>query len=109
MATPKRYSSWQASLPFALNNDYYTQPAVTQFFSLPNTWITPIISEYHPAGPDPSGWRHSTIHPSWNKCLASGAGPTNLSLDGLNLQSTDISRGPGISIKIGRASCRERV
>lgn len=97
MATPKRYSGWQMTLPFALNNDFYTQPAVTQYFALPKTWVVPVLSEFHPAGSDPSGWRHTTLHPAWLKCVASGTGPTTLAFQGINFQATDISRGIGVS------------
>jgi len=97
MAQPKRYSQWQETLPFSLNDDFYGPSAETQNFTTPITEAVPILSEFSTIGPDPSGWRHLIFHPSFIKTLASGAGYASINFDPLDFNATDISTGSGVS------------
>jgi hypothetical protein len=97
MALPTRHSQWQETLPFALNNDFYSAPFESQDFPAGFTEAISVLSEFSPVGPDPSGWRHLTIHPSFVRLLASGNGPASLNFESFDLQATDISTGSGIS------------
>lgn len=97
MATPRRYSQWQVTLPFALNADFYAVGAESKFFVTPTTTAIPVLAEFSPVGFDPSGWRHLTFHPTFVKILASGIGGASLAFRSFDLQATDISIGSGVS------------
>lgn len=92
-----RYSQWQETFPFALNNDFYSFPVETQNFETGFSEAVSILAEFATLGSDPSGFRHSSIHPSFVKILASGNGPASLDFNALDLQATDISTGSGVS------------
>lgn len=98
MAVPSRYGIWQQTLPFALNNDYYGVRSRTEVFNTPQTEVTPLLVEFFPTGPDPSGWRHLKFHPSFVKILSSGTGSATLDYKLMDLQSVDIGPGSGVSL-----------
>lgn len=94
---PSRYSSWNVSLPFALNSDYYSIPAESHFFTTPVTEAVPILSQFNTDGADPSGSRHLKTHPSFIRILASGRGYASVNFEKLDFNAADISPGSGVS------------
>ncbi len=100
MAKPSRVGKWVETFPFAINNlGFGTGPTESASFSLPATETIAVLSEWKTLGVDPSGWRHRTEHPSFQRILASGAGSqvASLNFESFDVQSTDISRGSGVS------------
>lgn len=90
-------SLWQTTLPFALNNDFYSVTSESESFLTGVTEAIPVLTEFGTLGADPSGWRHLTLHPTFTKILSSGNGTADLNLGAFDLQSTDISVGSGVS------------
>ena len=97
MSTPTRYSQWQTTLPFALNNDFYSHTLESESFITGLTTVSPVLVEFKSIGSDPSGFRHLNTHSSYVGVLASGVGKASLDYKALDLQSTDISTGSGVS------------
>lgn len=100
MAKPVRVGTWTQTFPLSLNNIRFgSGPTESAQFILPFTETVAVLSEWRTQGTDPSGLRHQTSHPSFQRILASGAGFAVASLDfeSFDLQSTDISAGSGVS------------
>ena len=93
-----RTGNWATTHIISLNN-YYGGNVVSIPFNTEKVNVTPVLSEFAVSGVDPSGSRHLTTHPSFVKVLNSGVGPVSasLSFDYMNLGSTDVSPGSGIS------------
>jgi len=98
MSLAKRTSTWTTTFPFAINNNGgNTNEFESEAFDLPFTDTTPVLAEFQANGIDPSGWRHRVEHPSFVRILASGAGVASLAFKSFDMQSTDISKGSGVS------------
>lgn len=101
MAVPSRVGKWVETMPFSLNGQKYTslENGVSAQVPLPFTETVATLTEWRTLGTDPSGWRHRTEHPSFQRLLASGSGPqvASLNFESFDLQSTDISTGSGVS------------
>jgi hypothetical protein len=98
MLTPSgRFSQWQVTFPFALNNRFYSNIVESESFQTALNEAIPQLVEFSPLGSDPSGWRHRVEHPTFVQILASGTGRATLNFGSFDLQATDISRGSGVS------------
>lgn len=82
--------------PFALGQ-FYNDFVYSVGFNTPLVGAVPILAEFNKAGTNPSGSRHLTTHPSFVSILASGEGVASFQFDNLDMNSTDISFGSGIS------------
>jgi hypothetical protein len=91
-----RYGVWTQTVPFSVNA-IDSQWAESDFLETTQINIVPTIFEFEPSGTDPTGSRHLTTHPSFVQVLASGQGAATLTFPKLDLRSTSIGTGSGIS------------
>jgi hypothetical protein len=101
MAVPARVGTWVNTMPFSLNGSKLSSVdnVISSEVTLPFTETVTVLTEWRTRGVDPSGWRHRTEHPSFQRVIASGAGSqvASLTFDSFDLQATDISTGSGVS------------
>jgi hypothetical protein len=101
MAAGSRVGNWVTTMPLSLNGSKFSsvENVVSPEITLPRTETVAVLTEWRTRGSDPSGWRHRTEHPSFQRVIASGVGsqPASLSFDAFDLQATEIGTGSGVS------------